>query len=226
MRVVVRRPRSPRFRRRIDDDLRDTANPDNGARGRLPDLLDTRPLVEEEKPVAFGHEDGTHESNPRPLTIQLFVRSPCLDGQALNPTIPAIRRTRQLNRVEGERFDGSTLGRRRCAFNCGNPHGIEERHRLSRPASSVRERTPSLAYTLERFASTVRTLTNSRAAISLLARPAATSSAISRSLVVNSPSLAGRRPGRRAMSAAVLSAHCAAPSSSKRSSASTSAIRA
>src|SRR5919108_3982722 len=54
-------------------------------------------------------------------------------------------------------------------------------------ASSVRDRTPSLRYSLDRFHSTVRALRWSAAATSRLVRPAATNLAIADSVALSVP---------------------------------------
>ena len=96
----------------------------------------------------------------------------------------------------------------------------------SRRASSVRERTPSLRYARVRFASTVRSETNSSPAISRFDRPPAASSAIRSSLVVSSSRSAVRRPPTRAVSARARSAQPSAPSASNSRSAVVSDSRA
>ena len=73
---------------------------------------------------------------------------------------------------------------------------------VNRLASSVREWMPSFAYTFDRFDSTVRTVMNRRAAISLFECPAATSSAIRRCVSLSSsprrcPAWDARELGRR-----------------------------
>src|SRR5215208_4663581 len=61
-------------------------------------------------------------------------------------------------------------------------------------ASLVRERTPSLRYTFERFHLTVFGLMTSSAAISTFVRPAAARSGICASVSVNRPGLGALRP--------------------------------
>src|SRR6266536_505936 len=81
----------------------------------------------------------------------------------------------------------------------------------SRPASWVRERTPSFAYVWRRCVSTVSTVTYRRRAISLFESPSVASAATRRSAAVSSPLGLGRRAPTRASSERACSAHPAEP---------------
>ena len=78
--------------------------------------------------------------------------------------------------------------------------------------NSRRERIPNFAYALDRFASTVRTLTNMASAISRLVRPSIARTTACRSLSVR-PTVAVR-PLIRASEACALAAQSGAPSAS------------
>jgi hypothetical protein len=105
------------------------------------DVLDGCSAIEVEASLVLGHEEGAEETHVSAFALE-FLTGPAGPGRELLQLPPSASGSRELDCVVRQCFDAGTLGSRRPTTQSWKSLVI---HPLSRVASSVRERIPSLA---------------------------------------------------------------------------------